>query len=55
MPNTSLLIQSDIYETMRRNLTGKIALDEQIVVNLVREIEPEETGCGQRIYTIRSG
>ena len=34
-----LLIQSDIYETMRRNLTGKIALDEQIVVNLVREIE----------------
>lgn len=34
-----LLIQSDIYETMRRNLTGKIALDEQIVVNMVREIE----------------
>ena len=37
-----LLIRSDIYGTMRRNLAGKIALDEQIVDNLAREIELKE-------------
>lgn len=45
------LVRSDIYETMRRNLTGKIALDEQIVVNSGQEIglkrQALDSACAQ--------